>query len=295
MGKIVISIVLGFLSPFALMIGAEPFEVHGRNSVKEVLAGCIAVALYLAVCQFLVARSSDPGLRADSAAARGSGGEAIPFWQHRSSRIGVLLPGWPILAAMIAPLLAVSFLMMATEKRGEVLAPGLPMMLAGCIGCLAGALAARRGRTPARARSAASQAAWPISLRVGAGMFFAVAAILAMVVIPAAAKDTSRSATPGPAVTGFIVLAVLHVFLAALMLKIVGSRMLSVVSGAFGLFIGGLFLVIASDFMVHGPAMRLAATALFVCAGIDLCVCASSVLAAMRGRGSAGTENTPAM
>jgi hypothetical protein len=76
---------------------------------------------------------------------------------------------------------------------------------------------------------------------VGAGLFFAVAAILAVVVIPAAAKDTSQSATPGPAVTGFIVAAVLHVFLAALMLKIVRSGLLPVVSGASGLIFGGFF------------------------------------------------------
>src|ERR1035441_5879140 len=59
MGRIVISVVLGLLSPFVFIMGAAPFEVHGSNSVKEVLAGCIAVALYLAVCQFLVARSSE--------------------------------------------------------------------------------------------------------------------------------------------------------------------------------------------------------------------------------------------
>lgn len=295
MGRIVISVVLGLLSPFVFIMGAAPFEVHGSNSVKEVLAGCIAVALYLAVCQFLVARSSGPRLGADSAATRGSSGEAIPSWQHKTSRISVLMPGWPILVTMVAPLLTISFLMVVTEKRDEVLAPGLPMMLAGCIGSLAGALVARRGIVPARARSAASQAVWHIILRVGAGLFFAVAAILAVVVIPAAAKDTSQSATPGPAVTGFIVAAVLHVFLAALMLKIVRSGLLPVVSGASGLIFGGLFLVVASAFLVgHGPAMRFAAAALFVCAGIDLCVCASSVMAAMRG-GLSRTENTPVL
>jgi hypothetical protein len=92
-----------------------------------------------------------------------------------------------------------------------------------------------------------------------------------------------------------IVIVVLHVFLAALMLKIVRSGMLSVVSGVFGLIFGGLFLVIASAFMEQGSAMRLAADALFVCGGIDIFVCASSVLAAMRGRGLARAEDTPAM
>src|ERR1039458_4685254 len=100
MGRIVISVVLGLLSPFVFIMGAAPFEVHGSNSVKEVLAGCIAVALYLAVCQFLVARSSGPRLRADSAVTRGSSGEAIPSWQHKTSRISVLMPGWPRRSAM---------------------------------------------------------------------------------------------------------------------------------------------------------------------------------------------------
>jgi hypothetical protein len=92
-----------------------------------------------------------------------------------------------------------------------------------------------------------------------------------------------------------IVIVVLHVFLAALMLKIVRSGVLSVVSGVFGLIFGGLFLVIASAFMEQGPATRLAADALFVCGGIDILVCASSVLAAMRGRGLVRAEDTPAM
>src|ERR1039457_1155624 len=116
MGRIVISVVLGLLSTFVFIMGAAPFEVHGSNSVKEVLAGCIAVALYLAVCQFLVARSSAPRLRADSAVTRGSSGEAKPSWQHKTSRISVLMLGWPILVTMVAPLLTISFLMVADRK-----------------------------------------------------------------------------------------------------------------------------------------------------------------------------------
>jgi hypothetical protein len=62
MGKIVLSVVLGLLSPLVFIIGAEPFEVRGMNSVQEVLAGCIAVALYLAVCQFMATRNSGGSL-----------------------------------------------------------------------------------------------------------------------------------------------------------------------------------------------------------------------------------------
>jgi hypothetical protein len=71
------------------------------------------LALYLAVCQFLVARSSG------------------------------LLFEWPILFAMVAPLLAMVLLIAAVEKPSTVLAQGIPMLVAGCIGSLAAALLAK--------------------------------------------------------------------------------------------------------------------------------------------------------
>jgi hypothetical protein len=240
MGKIVLSVVLGLLSLFVFILGAEPFEVRGKTSVQEVLAGGVAVALYLAVCQFLATRNSSSGIRAD----------------------------WPILAAMMAPLLAVVLLI----DKGEVVTQGVPLLLAGCIGCLAGSVAGHLGTRTAPNR----QAAWRVILRACAGLYLVVAAILVVAVIPAVAKDTSPHATPGPAVKAFVVSVVLHGFLGAFMLWRTRGGKLPVVAGVFGLLLGLLLLGAASAF-AH---MHLAAIALWACTGIDFLVGAASLAAA---------------
>ena len=240
MGKIVLSVVLGLLSPLVFIMGAEPFEVRGENSVQEVLAGGVAVALYLAVCQFMATRNSSSGLRAD----------------------------WPILAAMVAPLLATSFMMVAAGSS-EV---GVPMLLCGSIGSLAGSVAGHLGTRIAPNR----KAAWRVILRAGAGLFLVVAATLVVAVIPAVARDTSPHATPGPAVKAFIVSVVLHGFLGAFMLWRTRGGKLPVVAGVFGLILG-LVLLGAAGAFAH---MHLAAIALWACTGIDLVVGASSLVAA---------------
>jgi hypothetical protein len=61
-------------------------DPHGKNSVKEMLAGCIAVALYLAVCQFLVARNCALGVRTEVAVPEGTNVDAIAHtWIRRIS------------------------------------------------------------------------------------------------------------------------------------------------------------------------------------------------------------------
>lgn len=42
----------GLLTPFVFIMGAEPFEVHGQNSPKVIVASSLAIALYSAACQF---------------------------------------------------------------------------------------------------------------------------------------------------------------------------------------------------------------------------------------------------
>jgi hypothetical protein len=260
-GKILRFGVLWVFSPIVFFLGAEPFEGRGGNLVQGVLAGSIAVALYLAVWRFMATRNSSSGLRDD----------------------------WPILAVMVAPLLALCLKM----DKGDRLTHGVPMLLAGCIGCLAGSVAAHRGTAPGRARSSPeSRAAWRVVLRVGAGLFLVVAAILVVVVIPAVAKDTFPLATPGAAVTGFIVSVAIHVFMAAFMLWRTRGGKLPVVAGVFGLLLGLLLLGGASAFAAHGPAMHPAVIALWACTGIDFLVGAASLVAAAmtRERDLAETE-----
>jgi hypothetical protein len=241
MGKIVLCVVLGLLSPLVFILGAEPFEARGETSIQEVLAGCIAVALYLAVCQFLAVRNSSSRLRDD----------------------------WPILAAMVVPPLAVVLFIF---ERDAVLTQGVPMLLAGCIGCLAGSVAGHRGTRTAPNR----RAVWQVILRAGAGLFLVVAATLVVVVIPAVARDTSPHATPGRAVKAFIVSVVLHGFLGAFMLWRTRGGKLPVVAGVFGLLLGLVLSGAASAFAHMHPA----AIALWACTGIDCLVGASSLMAA---------------
>src|ERR1035441_1206201 len=75
-GMIVRSAILGLFSPLVFMLGAAPFEGGGGNSLKEVLAGSVAIALYLALCQFLVARSAH------------SAGRTRAVWRSEERRVG---------------------------------------------------------------------------------------------------------------------------------------------------------------------------------------------------------------
>jgi hypothetical protein len=173
---------------------------------------------------------------------------------------------------MVAPLLAVVLFIAAVEKGDVVLAQGVPMLLAGSIGCLAGSVAGHLGTRTAPNR----QAAWQVVLRAGAGLFLVVAATLVVAVIPAVAKDTSPHATPGPAVKAFIVSVVLHGFLGAFMLWRTRGGKLPAVAGVFGLLLGLPLLGAAAAFAHMHPA----AIALWACTGIDFVVGASSLVAA---------------
>ena len=240
-GKIVLSVVLGVLSPLVFFMGAGHFEGGGGNLVGIVLAGSIAVALYFAVCQFMATRNSSGGLRDD----------------------------WPILAAMVAPLLAVVLFILKGDVEST---QGVPMVLAGSIGCLAGAVAGHLGTRTAPN----GKAAWLGVLRAGAGLYLVVAATLVVAVIPAVARDTSPNATPGPASRALAVSVAIHVFVAAFMLWRTHGGKLPVVAGVFGLLLG-LFLLLAAGAFAH---MHLAGIALWACTGIDFVVGAASLVAA---------------
>ena len=99
---------------------AEPFTIgHGNEfPFRAILAGGLAVALYFAICQLLVARDK--------------------LWKS-----GVR---WHYAVAMPASLLVVCGLI-AWVKDFEphwILTQGLPMVIAGCIGSFAGAIVATR-------------------------------------------------------------------------------------------------------------------------------------------------------
>jgi hypothetical protein len=255
-----LSALLGLFSPIVFILGAEPFEVRGRTSLKEILAGCVALALYLALCQFLVARSA------------GSKGRTRAIWSST-------------FAAMLAPL-AVAFLaMVVLEKPGVVLAQGLPMLFAGGTGCLAGALAARWAPESPGAHAENVMAACRLALRVNSGLSIVVAALLFFVIAPMVARDTSPDATPGRAAHGFMVIASFHLLLAGFSFWKTRSVAMPVASGVFGLVFGLFLLFMASVFAHHDPSVEWAVIALYVCAAGDLLAGCSATAVAAVGRG----------
>ncbi len=122
MGRILLSLLLGVLSVFVFILGAEPFGAPGGTSVTEIFAGSVVLAMYLGVCQFFLRRGTGRSWRAD----------------------------WPIWLAMAVPLLAEALLVLALERPETFLVQGVPMSVAGCVGILAGALLAHRGKGVAR-------------------------------------------------------------------------------------------------------------------------------------------------
>jgi len=114
----ILAIGLGLITPIVFILGAAPFEVRGRTSLAEVAAGCVAVILYLAFCQYRVALKAGQG-------------PAV----H-----------WNTVIAMWAPVAASVALIASVENWRTLLTQGLPMLLAGTTGVMAGALLAARRR-----------------------------------------------------------------------------------------------------------------------------------------------------
>jgi hypothetical protein len=115
--KIIIAMGLGLLTPFVFILGAAPFEVTGRTSLAEAVSGSVALACYLAFCQFQVALKDErPG-----SAAR-----------------------WPVIIALTVPLVAWVVFIACVEEWGTVLTQALPMLAAGICGISVGAVLAAR-------------------------------------------------------------------------------------------------------------------------------------------------------
>jgi hypothetical protein len=71
--RVSLAVLLGFIAPVAFIAGGSLFE----NTSKETAAGYVALILFSAVCQFLLARKGRGGFQ----------------------------PNWPVLACMIGALL----------------------------------------------------------------------------------------------------------------------------------------------------------------------------------------------
>lgn len=120
---------------------------------------------------------------------------------------------------------------------------------------------------------------WPQRLLLFAAVAtFATAAVLAVSVIPPVRADTFPHATPQRAVPAFWVNVILNILVAA---EAFGSsrlrsgratprRVWAGVSGLVALLLGLALMDAATALAAHGPAMRGAVVALWVCVCLDL-------------------------
>jgi hypothetical protein len=157
---VVVSLFLGFTTLLVTFGAASAFE----NSKGELIAPCVAAALYLAFCQFWVA-------------PRGSSG----FWARL-----------PTLVASVAPLLL------------EVnLPPWTWIMVSGCLGSVVGAMIAQRitatpqGGTPT-ADSSNRGRSCRRNLLAGFILLVAIALLIPIGVIPSVLADTDPGINAGP-------------------------------------------------------------------------------------------------
>jgi hypothetical protein len=116
MKRILMSFGLGLLSPFLAILGAEPFDVPGKNRLMERVGGGLAVALYCAACQFWLAR--------------------------RNAKAAI--SSWPSVAAMILAIGTICLLVILAEGGQSWRYFAVPVLVAGSIGAVSGMVLGRR-------------------------------------------------------------------------------------------------------------------------------------------------------
>lgn len=241
MPRTLLSCIIGLFSFFAWFLGGAFFEVPGGNSVQEMVAGCIALILYMVLGQFLLPRDPDADTAED----------------------------WRVRACMAAPLVLFALLILATERRSTFL-PQVSMLAAGCIGVLLGGLLARSLTRSAQADVECAAATSKLLGNAGAALYVGVFVILFALVVPAiVSNDLPRSASYGT-----MVVAVLHAVLAAAVLWRTRKGKAPIVPAIFGFLMTMSLAGVGAAYAAHGPAMRAASVALFVCSAMDMVVCA---------------------
>jgi hypothetical protein len=256
-GRVLLSVVLGLFAPIVAFMGAEAFEVPGQNPIQEKVAGSLAVALYLAICQFLVTprESRKPGAN------------------------------WPTMVALGAPLLALSFIAEAKDLWERVYNYG-PIVISGWLGMLVGAVVAARVTL-----SSVSLGFCRRSLRACAALLVGVALVVAAGVIPLTNKaGTFPDGTPGGSVPVFWAIAVLNILIAASVAFLAvragrGRRPAFIVLGflAFLAFAPACFLAIPAIWFVgHGPVMRAVSVLSLLCSLAEFAVTALLGATALR-------------
>ena len=257
MGRILLSIVHGLFAPIVAFMAAAMVEVPGQNPIQERVAGSLAAALYLAICQFLVTPREKRTLSAN----------------------------WPTMIALGAPLLASSFIAEAKDLWERAFMYG-PIVISGWLGIVAGAIVAARVTL-----SVVSLAFCRRSLRACAALLGGAALVIAAVVIPLTNNaGTFPDGTPGESVAVFWAIAILDILVSAsLALTAVraghGRRPAFIVLGflAFLAFVPACILALpATKFPGHGPVMLAVSILLFLCSAANFVVAALTGATALR-------------
>ena len=239
-----VSLFLGMTALLVSFGAAAAFETRGGTSKAELIAPCVAAALYLAFCQFWVT-------------PRGSRG----FWAKL-----------PTLVASVAPLLGHQLALGAF---------GIPWLVSGCLGSVLGAMIAQRvtatpqGGTPTadssnRGRSCRNY------LLVGFILLVAIALLIPIGVIPSVLADTNPGINAGPVGT-FLGITVLFDLLAALLLgealwrpheRDPSSKGTLGTTAFLALFLTLVYCAFGIGILVGelGPGLRIASVVLVLCA-----------------------------
>ena len=242
--RILVSLFLGFTAlPVSFVAGAAL-----EHSKGELIAPCVAAALYLAFCQFWVA-------------PRGSRG----FWAKL-----------PTLVASVTPLLV-------GLVPWTPLAFGIPVLTSGCLGSVVGAMIAQRvtatplGGTPT-ADSSNRGRSCRRNLLAGFILLVAVALLIPIGVIPSVFADTAHgfNAKPTAGVLGITVVTFDLMALAILASALWRPRERDPSSkGTLGttaflaLWLGLAYGALGIAFLVFGlggPSLRIASIVLILCA-----------------------------
>jgi len=248
--RVGVSLFLGMTALLVVFVAAAAFETKGTTSLREVIAGCVAGALYPAFCQFWVA-------------PRGSRG----FWAKV-----------PTMAASITPLL-----LMVAFVNGISPIARLLWLTSVCLGSVVGAMIAQRvTATPQVGTPMADSSNRGRSCRrnllAGFILLVAVALLIPIGVIPSVLADTAHgfNARPTAGVLGITVV-VFDLLAVAILASALwrprerdpSSKGTLGTTAFLALWLGLTYGALGIAFLVFGlggPGLRIASIVLLLCA-----------------------------
>jgi hypothetical protein len=239
MRRVPLALLLGLLAPFAAFMGGAAVEIPGQNPPQEVIAASAAAALFLGVCQYLVACGGGrPGRR------------------------------WPAAVTMLVPLFV-------GVGIAEGASPLSPVLIAGCAASLAGVFLARWLPLPSVSHSlwrrsllACICALVAIALVVAAGVVPPSRADTFSKALPAqAARFELTLAALNLVIAGALAWTALRSSAARRV-----SKFLLALAALLSFPIAFFFTAAGAGFLAHGPAIRVASLLLLACGAVETVV-----------------------